>query len=209
MKQLINKLKLRLQQPLPGQDAQYLMAPVDRERFDPEVLKVKNYRPSAVMIVFCEDAQGDLFIPLIERMAYNGVHSAQIALPGGKFEDTDVNLEQTAIRECFEEIGLKDIEVIGQLTQLYIPVSGFLVQPFVGICPVADPAMINQQREVKAIVKLKLGTLMSNDSIKKGIIETAQKMQINTSYFEVETYKVWGATAMMLSELKEVLRSIG
>jgi len=206
---LINKLKLRLQQPLPGQDAQYLMAPVDRERFDPEVLKVKNYRPSAVMIVFCEDAQGDLFIPLIERMAYNGVHSAQIALPGGKFEDTDVNLEQTAIRECFEEIGLKDIEVIGQLTQLYIPVSGFLVQPFVGICPVADPAMINQQREVKAIVKLKLGTLMSNDSIKKGIIETAQKMQINTSYFEVETYKVWGATAMMLSELKEVLRSIG
>jgi hypothetical protein len=208
LEQLINKLKHRLQSPLPGQDAQYLMAPVNRERIALEILKVENYRPSAVMILFCTDEQGEPFIPLIERMAYKGFHSAQISLPGGKFEAADSNLQQTATRECFEEIGIKDIEVLGSLTQLYIPVSGFLVQPFVGVCTVKNPAMISQQREVKTILKLGIDTLMQDSSVKSGSIETAEQLAIKTNYFEVESYKVWGATAMILSELKEVMRSI-
>lgn len=208
MEQLLNKLKNILTGALPGQDAQYLMAPLLRERVQPSVLKPESYRPSAVMILFCLDENNEIFIPLIERMTYNGVHSAQISFPGGKAEKTDASLQETAMRECFEEIGVKDIDVIGQLTQLYIPVSSFLVQPVVGICTVKNPVMVNQEREVKTIVRLKLATLMDSATVKQGVIEAAQNMRIQTPYFDVENNKVWGATAMILSELKELLKPI-
>jgi 8-oxo-dGTP pyrophosphatase MutT (NUDIX family) len=201
-------MKSKLAGILPGQDAQYLMAPFHRERLELDSIKTGNYRPSAVMVLFCMNENDELFIPLIERMAYNGVHSAQISLPGGKFEPADENLQQTAVRECFEEIGVNAIDVIGNLTQLHIPVSGFLVQPVVGICTINNPPMISQEREVKTILKLKLETLLNSDTVKQGVIETAQNMRIKTPYFDVENNKVWGATAMILSELKELLKTI-
>src|SRR5262245_61829436 len=130
--QLLNKLKTRLSESLPGEQAQILLAPFNRKMIDPKKLKQEDYRLSAVMILFCEDEHDRLFIPLIQRLPYEGVHSGQISLPGGKFDQTDIDLSQTAIRECREEIGVtEEIEMIGKLSQLYIPVSGFLVEPFV------------------------------------------------------------------------------
>lgn len=193
---------------MPGEAAQYRMAPSHRKKLVEEALKTGNYRPSAVMLLFCLNSSNEVFIPLIERMAYNGVHSAQISLPGGKFEQGDENLQNTAIRECFEEIGIKDVEVIGQLTQLYIPVSNFLVQPFIGVCKIKDPVMVNQEREVKAILRLKIETLLDSSTVKTGSIAMPDNLNIKAPYFELENNKVWGATAMILSELKEILAAI-
>jgi 8-oxo-dGTP pyrophosphatase MutT (NUDIX family) len=201
----INKLKNELQNPLPGIQAQYEMAPVSRPRFDIENLSEDQYRPSAVMILFCLDNDGEYFIPLIERMAYNGTHSAQVSFPGGKYEAADENLQNTAIRECFEEIGLKEeIEIIGKLTRLFIPVSGFLVEPYVGFCKIKDPIIIPQEREVKSVLKLSLSQLLDDSIIEEGLVQ-ASEYKIKTPYFLVEGNKVWGATAMMLNELKAVL----
>jgi 8-oxo-dGTP pyrophosphatase MutT (NUDIX family) len=207
LEQLINRLKNGLSRPLPGIQAQYLMAPMLRERIEPGSLKEGQYRPSAVMILFCEDEENDIFIPLTERMSYQGVHSAQVSLPGGKYEPYDENLMNTAMRECYEEIGIKDLEVIGKLTQLFIPVSGFLVQPYIGVCNIKNPPMKNQPREVKTILRLKLDAFLSEDIIKQGSIEMPGNLKISTPWFEVEGLKVWGATAMILSELRELMKT--
>lgn len=160
------------------------------------------------MILFCRDEQEDFFIPLIQRAAYEGVHSAQISLPGGKFEEGDGNLEQTAIRECFEEIGVNDVEVLGKLTQLYIPVSGFVVEPYVGFCKTLNPFMKNQEREVQQILKLRVNDLLNDRTIEKGTIEIQNNLVIKTNWFAINENRVWGATAMILSELKEIIKDV-
>ncbi|PBQ34669.1 coenzyme A pyrophosphatase [Sphingobacteriaceae bacterium] len=208
MEQLVNRLKTALSETLPGIDAQYMMAPLNRQRMNQEQLKTQNYRPSAVMIVFCENANGDLYIPLTERMTYNGAHSGQVSLPGGKFEPEDLDLMNTAIRECFEEIGVKEIDVIGKLTPLHVPVSSFLIHPYVGICKIKDPVMVNQEREVKRLIKLAVTDLLEDSIVKEGSMQVMESLSIKTPWFEVEELKVWGATAMILSELKQILKLI-
>ena len=106
------------------------MAPVGRKKMNELSLKAQTYKPSAVLILLCVNHTGQTFIPLIERMSYDGAHSGQISLPGGKFEERDINLQTTALRECEEEIGIKGVAILGSLTELFIPVSQFKVQPF-------------------------------------------------------------------------------
>lgn len=207
MEAFVQKLKDRIKQPLPGQEAQYLMAPLHRARIETETLKVKEYRASAVMILFCENEEGHIYIPLTERMSYKGAHSGQISLPGGKFEEQDMDLEKTAIRECYEEIGINDLEIIGKLTEIYIPVSKFLVQPYVAICRQKNPTMIIQEREVKSIVTLEMETLLKAETIESGRIEAMHNMIVTAPWFNINGHKVWGATAMILSELKELIRT--
>lgn len=205
MELLLNKLKIELQSPLPGIEAQYLMAPFSRPRIDLTSLEASQYRLSAVMILFCSDDNNNLFIPLIERFAYTGAHSAQISFPGGKYETEDENLQNTAIRECYEEIGLRDeIEVIGKLTSLYIPVSGFLVEPYIGFCKIKNPPMVPHEREVKNVLQLSVKSLLEESIVELGYVDV-DGTKIKTPYFLVEGYKVWGATAMILSELKTIL----
>lgn len=208
MEQLINKLKQRLREPLPGEEAQFRMAPLFRKKMNEAEVRAMHYKQSAVMMLLCENENEEMFIPLTERMDYNGAHSGQISLPGGKFEPSDENLQATAIRECYEEIGIKDLEVIGQLTQIPIPVSNFLVQPFVGFCNIKNPELVFQQREVKSILKLPLNSLLDENLVKTGSVQVMQNLRTETPYFDVENKIVWGATAMMLSELKEILKTI-
>ncbi len=206
MEQLINRLKNALVQTLPGANAQYLMAPFHRRKIELEELKEKDYRPSAVMILVCEDEGGKPFIPLTERMTYNGAHSGQISLPGGKFEQNDGDLATTAVRECYEEIGIREIEILGKLTPLFIPVSGFLVHPYIGLCKIKNPLMTSNEREVKTILRLDPMDLLNEQRVKKGSIEV-MNMKIETPWFDVKGLKVWGATAMILSELKQLIKT--
>jgi 8-oxo-dGTP pyrophosphatase MutT (NUDIX family) len=205
---LINRLKTALAAPLPGVEAQYLMAPDHRRRILTEELGEREYRPSAVMIVLCEDAAGQIFIPLTERMAYKGHHSGQISLPGGKPDPADPDLEHTALRECREEIGIREMETLGKLTPLFIPVSRFLVHPYLSVCQVKNPLMTSQEREVKNILRLGLDQLMDDKRIKEGRMTVSGNLQIRAPWFDVEGQPVWGATAMILSELKQILRTI-
>src|ERR1019366_5359636 len=161
----IEQLKIRLQQPLPGEDVQYLMAPISRLKN--KYLSPENYNPkkSAVLILLFPHHELIKTV-FIERPIYNGVHSGQVAFPGGKFEDADKDLQQTALRETYEEIGVDPdkIKIIGQLTDVYINPSNFLVSPFVGYIN-EHPDFIVNAREVQKIIVYNLFDL-NNDIIK-------------------------------------------
>ena len=218
MEQFINKLKLKLKQPLPGEEAQFVMAPLNRKRLNREKFGQENFIQSAVMLLLCMDENDNLFIPLTQRFEYAGVHSAQVSFPGGKFDDTDQSLVNTALRECDEEIGIEkeEIEILGQLTPLYIPVSNYLVHPTVGYCNLKNISFSKNEREVKQIVKLFLKDLLDDKICKTGSIKIRnhkakssliedKNETIKAPYFEIENLFVWGATAMILNEFKTIL----
>lgn len=208
MQQTINNIKQKLKEPLPGEAAQYLMAPVDRERIR-DYGDQSKFKPSAVLLLLCCDENNELFIPLTERFAYDGVHSGQVSLPGGKFDESDKDLIATALRECDEEIGVNEnIEVLGALSMLYVPVSNFLVQPVVAYCSTQNVFMSPNVREVKHIVKLYLKDLLDEKIVMVGDISIYNGGKIKAPYFETGGLKVWGATAMVLSEFKVLLKTI-
>lgn len=136
-----------MQNPLPGFEGQRKMAPAFRASYD--LRKLKNYRQGAVMILLFP-ADGKTQIVFIERSDDGHVHSGQIAFPGGKKDESDISLKETALRETFEETGVghEQISVLGELTPLYIPPSNFLVTPFVSICN-HIPAFEKNDFEVK------------------------------------------------------------
>lgn len=201
----INNLKTNLQKPLPGEEAQFEMAHVNREKLSALYLDYKNYRPSAVLILLFPNEQNQISVLLIERMTYDGHHSGQIALPGGKAELNDIDLEATALREFFEETG-SDISptVIGKLTPVYIPVSKFMVQPFVAYVD-QKPNFLASAYEVNELIEWEINHLLNPKIIKETTIEPTPGYKLKTPYFDVQGKVLWGATAMMLNELKWVM----
>ena len=201
----IDNLKTNLQNPLPGLEAQFEMAHVKREKVTENSFEAEEYRPSAVLILLYPNEQQQTSVLLIERMTYNGHHSGQIALPGGKVEPTDENLLATALREFFEETG-SDLTpiIIGQLTPIYIPVSKFMVQPFVSYVN-QKPNFSASSNEVNALIELEIAQLLNPDIIKETTIEPTPGLKLKTPYFDIQGKVLWGATAMMLNELKWLL----
>ena len=201
----IDNLKTNLQNPLPGLEAQFEMAHVKREKVTENSFEAEEYRPSAVLILLYPNEQQQTSVLLIERMTYNGHHSGQIALPGGKVEPTDENLRATALREFFEETG-SDLTpiIIGQLTPIYIPVSKFMVQPFVSYVN-QKPNFSASSNEVNALIELEIAQLLNPDTIKETTIEPTPGLKLKTPYFDIQGKVLWGATAMMLNELKWLL----
>ena len=202
-------LKHRLALPLPGREAQLKMAHAER-RLNLSRYKIPaEARPGSVLILLFED-EGTIKLPLIMRSDYDGVHSGQIGLPGGKFESEDADLQSTALRETEEEIGISksDVSLIGRLTELYIPPSNFLVHPFVGTIPF-KPEFVPDQNEVARIIELDLDTLMDENNISEKDIKLSTGITIRSPVFHFNNDTVWGATAMMLSEFKSVLFELG
>lgn len=202
----INNLKTNLQYSLPGEEAQFEMAHVKREKLADLHLDYKNYRPSAVLILLYPNEQQQTSVLLIERMTYDGHHSGQIAFPGGKAEPTDIDLQATALREFFEETGA-DITptVIGKLTPVYIPVSKFMVQPFISYVE-QKPNFSASAYEVNALIEWEINHLLNPETVKDTTIEPTPGLKLKTPYFDVQGKVLWGATAMMLNELKWVLK---
>jgi 8-oxo-dGTP pyrophosphatase MutT (NUDIX family) len=202
--ELITNLKIKLQQPLPGEEAQFEMAHVGRER-NIKPAEYKNYRPSAVLILLYPNEHNETILLLIERMTYNGYHSGQIALPGGKAEETDKDLEATALREFFEETGADAMpEIIGRLTPVYIPVSKFNVQPFVAFLHKRPNFFVNTC-EVQQLIEWPFTSFISAQTIKQTTIEPMPGLKLSTPYFDVQDKVLWGATAMIMNELRWVL----
>jgi len=194
---------------LPGEEAHNIMVPQERLRImknlNFEEIKPKN---AGVMMLFYPKA-GETNLVLIVRNSYDGVHSSQIAFPGGKYEKEDVDLEQTALRETYEEIGVypNKIQVVKAFTQLYIPPSNFMVYPFLGIC-LEEIIFYPDSKEVADIIELPLTTFLSDSIVVEAEINTSYAKSIEVPVFKIDDHIVWGATAMMLSELKIVLNSI-
>ncbi|HLV42324.1 MAG TPA: CoA pyrophosphatase [Brumimicrobium sp.] len=205
MKITIEEIRKHLTYGLPGEDAHIAMSPGGRGRSSEAKKLATNYRESAVALVIYEK-QNELKGILTERSPYRGAHSGEVCLPGGKREDFETDLKQTAIRECVEEIGLKyeRFELLGELTPVFIPVSNFSVQPYV-FHYTEPPVFIQNIREVAEIFSFPLRQLFQEDIIKRTRIELDDKRVLNDiPYFDINNKIVWGATALILHEFKKL-----
>ncbi|MFH6972502.1 NUDIX hydrolase [Flavobacterium petrolei] len=194
---------------LPAFEAHIKMAPLERlESLKNIYLENKNPRIAAVMMLFYPKNERTHLV-LIVRKTYEGVHSAQIAFPGGKYELDDDNYAETALRETHEEVGIHPdkIEILKPFTELYIPPSNFMVHPFLGIS-IEELVFVPEPSEVAEIIELPLSVFLSDSIVVDTNLSTSYADNINVPAFKIENHIVWGATAMMLSELKEVLKEV-
>lgn len=204
---IIDNLKVNLQKPLPGMQAQFEMAHINRERVRFKQSETSEYKPSAVLVLLYPNEENETVLLLIERPVYEGYHSGQIALPGGKAEPHETDLMETALREFFEETGCNQTpEVIGKLSPIFIPVSKFMVQPYVAYLE-QKPEFAHNENEVSELLEWKLNDLLNPETIKETIIEVSSGAKFKTPYFDIHNKILWGATAMMLNELKWVLKN--
>ncbi|POY40627.1 coenzyme A pyrophosphatase [Flavobacterium alvei] len=194
---------------LPASEAHFKMAPLERIK----TLKNMNFdsinpKNAAVMMLFYPK-NGRTHLVLIVRNSYEGIHSAQIAFPGGKFEPKDQTYVNTALRETQEEIGIhpEQIQIIMPFTNLYIQASNFMVYPFLGISK-EEIVFIPDSNEVAQIIELPLSDFLNDNLIVSAIMTTSYAKDIEIPAYKINEHIVWGATAMMLSELKEVLKKV-
>lgn len=202
----IHTLRERLQQPLPGWSAQSRMATEVHRKA--RALPRTDARRAGVLILLFPRAQ-QLHLPLILRTVYYGVHSGQVALPGGKVEAQDRDLIDTALRETQEEIGIsvERTQVLGLLSELYIPPSNMQVTPVVAYqseLPVYRP----DPSEVDAVFDTAIEALSDTQNRTVTQVQVAGRNWMEAPAFQAEGKIIWGATAMILSELLEVLREV-
>jgi len=194
---------------LPASEAHFKMAPLERIDFLKNLdMENENPRIAAVMMLLYPKNEKTHLV-LILRNSYKGVHSSQIAFPGGKQESKDISFEATALRETYEEIGVPPdkMEVLMPFTQLFIPPSNFIVYPFLGICR-EEIIFIPNTNEVANIIELPLSDFLSDEIVISTEMATSYGERVTMPAFKIEEHIVWGATAMMLSELKEVLKKV-
>lgn len=191
---------------LPGIDSQFKMAPAMRKdlgkTFD---IASRNPKTSAVLSLLYPKNE-EAHMAFILRKTYKGVHSNQIGFPGGKTEDEDKDDVFTALRETHEEIGIhpERVTIIKQLTDIYIPPSNFLVKPFVGYVT-ETPHFILQEEEVEALIEIPLKEVISERNIASKKITTSYAKNIDVPVFTFTEPVLWGATAMMVSEIKDLI----
>lgn len=207
MEPFISSLETRLKKPLPGYENLDLMKPRLSNGEDINFPYRNNAKEGAVLICFYAE-KGEIFFPLIQRPDYDGVHSGQIGLPGGKKEVEDKDLIQTALRESEEEIGLnpQDVKVIGTLTNYYVGASNHNVLPVIGYVT-QKPEFIPDQVEVAEVIEAPLIRLQ-DPVFRKEKQMNVRGTSLITPYFDIDSRVVWGATAMILSELSKILEEL-
>jgi 8-oxo-dGTP pyrophosphatase MutT (NUDIX family) len=188
-----------------GEAAQLLMAPSLRPRQRPATLATTPRLGGVLLLLYCAD--DELMLVLTLRPTYEGVHSGQVSCPGGRHEPPET-LEMTALRETEEEIGVPpaNVTILGPLTPLYIMPSDYEVHPFVGFHAAGRPLFVSHPREVAAIIETPLRLLLDPATRREEEWEL-RGLQMTVPFFQVGEHKVWGATAMMLSEFVERLRA--
>lgn len=196
--------------PLPGHASQMKMSPKYRNELIEKQRELRKYsRKASVMALFYPDHDNTTMLILILRKTYKGVHSAQVGFPGGKLEPEDPSLEYAALRETFEEVGvpINDIKVIRALTDLYIPPSNFTVYPFFGVT-LKTPRFLKQDDEVEDLIEVTLNDFMNDAHVSSQMLMTSLGKEVEVPVFKLNGHTVWGATAMMLSEIKDLLKNV-
>lgn len=209
--QLIEELQQRLQKPLPGLTAQLKMMSSGLKKNNINMYSevAENAKKACVMLLLFQK-EGEWHTALMERPESPYAHSKQVSFPGGGVEEIDANLEAAGIRETEEEFGIprENINVIGRMSQLYIPVSNYLVYPFVGYLEAA-PSYTPDPAEVAEIIEVKIEDLLNPALRKETTIETSSGLTLKeVPYYALNGKRVWGATAMMLSEFVEMMNEL-
>lgn len=191
---------------MPGLDAQLRMAPSPRIGWDPLKFPDGAVNGAALVLVYPHDET--LFVALTVRGSGLRNHTGQVSLPGGRV-DSGETIEAAALREAQEEIGVDPgaIEVLGRLTPLHIPVSGFLLHPVVGFTAMR-PAFQRAEWEVARIIEAPVAALSDPAILKREIrprVVKGQSIDVDVPYFDIDGEKVWGATAMVLAEFCAIL----
>ncbi|GIK57790.1 MAG: coenzyme A pyrophosphatase [Chloroflexota bacterium] len=193
--------------PFDSQAAHYLMAPLARPASRPAELPGAARIGSVLLLLYCH--REELHLALTRRRDDLNSHAGQVSFPGGRAEAGET-LAAAALRETEEEVGVRPsaITILGELTPIWIPPSDFEVHPFVGWAySGVRPSFQLAENEVAELLETPLSYLLHPDSRREGIIER-QEYRLTVPYFDVEGHMVWGATAIILSEFLERLRSV-
>lgn len=205
---LIQKIETNLQSPLPGKVAQDKMSHAIRKH----ATNIPEDARTACVLALLYPKEEQWHIAFIERQSSHpdDKHGGQISFPGGMQESSDPSLEYTALREAYEEVGvpMDTVKVLGPTTPLYIPVSNFQVFPFVGYLE-ATPTFEAQPSEVRSILEVPLNDFAKPETCKTMDMKISKNMILKkVPYYDVEGHVLWGATAMMLREMLEVMELV-
>ena len=189
---------------LPGLAQQLTMAPPFRKQLIEQ--PIDNPKRAAVVCLFHEGLDFETFFYLIRRSTYPGVHSNQIGFPGGQIDSTDKSPWDAAKRELEEEIGIlaKGVTLIKEITPLYIPPSRFLVDCFIGYTDGKTELMIDTN-EVQEVIPVSLHELLNANG---GFSSQVGSNGVEVPIYTLSDNIVWGATAMMLAEIKSILSQV-
>jgi 8-oxo-dGTP pyrophosphatase MutT (NUDIX family) len=189
--------------PLPGVRAQFSMAPMPRREAEHSAQPRRGAKVNGVLILFYPH-NDEIYLPLILRPTYPGVHSGQVALPGGRIEEEDESVVDCALREAHEEVGVdpNDVQVLGQLSSLYIGASNNIVYPTVGWTD-TRPDFQTDAREVALLIETPLRSLLDPANLRRDQRDVRGRRAL-VPYFVVCDQIVWGATAMILGELLQL-----
>lgn len=196
-----DNLKTLLKQPLPKKKAHEEMMFESRKKqtvSDDDLLKAEK---SGVLLLFYPK-NDENYLVFIERTVYDGVHSGQIAFPGGKSDLDDNTLVETALRETYEEIGVEssEITILGNLSDIYITPSNNLVSPYVGICNNTPDFRLNK-KEVNRLIEVPFLFFINKQNKKSAVVKAANGSTYEVPCFDFKKNIIWGATAMILNEL--------
>ena len=205
---LLARINQSLLKGLPGDLAHSKLAPQHRKPASEYLNQVSQYKIGCVVSLLVKNNKQEWCLVLMERMSHEkDVHANQISFPGGKQEEGDASFYETALRELKEELGVPSdvVNLISPLSELYIPPSNFLVKPF--LCYTHhELTYIPNDAEVRSLMEIPLSFFMNESNVIQGGFKSARGYDVNAPFYEYNSHKIWGATAMMIAEIVSLLK---